>query len=145
GSAIGGVLAAINYKLLFWVDGGTNITAALLLWYFLRPSKSVVKPKAKTVADPSHSPYRDKIYLWFIGLTILFAACFFQLFTNLGAYYKLHLHFNERFIGLLGAVNGIMISVIEMVLIFKLEGRRSSLFYISRGILLVGISYLMLN
>jgi predicted MFS family arabinose efflux permease len=145
GSAIGGMLAAINYELLFWVDGCTNITAALLLWYFLRPSKQVTPLKKKTVADPLHSAYRDKFYLCFIVLTIFFAACFFQLFTTLSAYYKIELHFNERFIGILGALNGIMISVIEMVLIFKLEGKRSSMFYIIRGVALVGIGYFMLN
>jgi predicted MFS family arabinose efflux permease len=145
GSAIGGVLAAINYKLLFWVDGATNIIAALLLWYFLHPSKQVQPAKKATVADPSHSPYRDKIYLWFILLTILFASCFFQLFTNLNAYYKIELHFREQFIGLIGALNGVMIAIIEMVLIFKLEGRRSSIFYISRGTILVGVAYIMLN
>ncbi|WP_207513451.1 MFS transporter [Longitalea luteola] len=145
GSALGGVLAAINYELLFWVDGITNITAALLLWYFLHPSKQVQPPKKETAAGPFHSPYRDTIYLWFILLTILFAGCFFQLFTNLNAYYKIELHFNEAFIGLIGALNGVMIAIIEMVLIFKLEGRRSSLFYIARGSILVGIAYLMLN
>jgi predicted MFS family arabinose efflux permease len=145
GSAIGGLLAAINYELLFWVDGATNITAALLLAYFLHPSKQVKPAKKETVADPLHSPYRDKIYLWFILLTILFASCFFQLFTNLNAYYKIELHFNERFIGLIGALNGVIIAVIEMVLVFKLEGRRPAIFYISRGVFLVGVAYLMLN
>lgn len=145
GSAIGGLLAAINYELLFWVDGATNISAALLLWYFLHPSKQVIPEQKETVADPSHSPYRDKIYLWFILLTILFAGCFFQLFTNLNAYYKIELHFNEAFIGLIGALNGVMIAIIEMVLIFKLEGRRPGLYYIARGSILVGFAYLMLN
>ena len=38
-----------------------------------------------------------------------------------------------------------MIAIIEMVLVFKLEGRRSNLFYITRGTLLVGAAYFMLN
>jgi predicted MFS family arabinose efflux permease len=38
-----------------------------------------------------------------------------------------------------------MIAIIEMVLIFKLEGRRSSIFYISRGTILIGVAYFMLN
>src|SRR6201996_7243485 len=37
GGAIGGILASINYHLLFWVDGGTNLAAALLLRLFLHP------------------------------------------------------------------------------------------------------------
>ena len=145
GSAIGGVLAAKSYTLLFWVDGATNIAAAILLVYLLHPKKQEKKERKEVVADPLHSPYRDKIYLWFIVLTILFASCFFQLFTNLNAYYKIECHFNERFIGLIGALNGIMIAIIEMVLVFKLEGRRSNLFYITRGTLLVGAAYFMLN
>ncbi len=38
-----------------------------------------------------------------------------------------------------------MIAIIEMVLVFKLENRQSSLYYITRGTLLVGIAYFMLN
>src|SRR5579862_3973139 len=37
GGAMGGILASINYHLLFWVDGGTNLAAALLLRIFLHP------------------------------------------------------------------------------------------------------------
>src|SRR6187455_880996 len=37
GSGLGGLLAHINYELLFWVDGLTNITAALVMWLFLKP------------------------------------------------------------------------------------------------------------
>ncbi|MFT3824706.1 MAG: MFS transporter [Chitinophagaceae bacterium] len=147
GNAIGGLLASIDYHLLFWVDGGSNLLAALLLWYVLRPSKNPAKQvaKKKVTADPTHSAYRDKVYLWFIAIIVVFACCFFQLFSNLTAYYRNELNFSERFIGLLGAVNGLMIVVIEMVLIFKLEKKKSPGYYILRGILLCGIAYLLLN
>ena len=35
GSAVGGFLASINYHLLFWVDGSTNIKASFLLLLLL--------------------------------------------------------------------------------------------------------------
>jgi predicted MFS family arabinose efflux permease len=146
GNTLGGLLAAINYELLFWVDGCTNIAAALLLWYFLRPSRSDVKPaKKETVADPSHSAYRDTTYLWFILLVTLFAASFFQVLFYVNPYYKIVHHFPEQVIGLIGATNGVLIAVFEMVLVYSLEGRRSSLYYIIRGVILVGIAYIMLN
>lgn len=148
GSTTGGILASIDYNLLFWVDGLTNIFAAFLLWISLRGAaraKNIEKKKEEVVIDKSHSPYRDKIYLWFLLLTIIFAACFFQFLTNTNVYYKLELHFDESFIGVLGAVNGVMIVVIEMVLVFKLEGKRSNMYYIIRGVALVGVSYIMLN
>jgi predicted MFS family arabinose efflux permease len=55
------------------------------------------------------------------------------------------LHFSKPLIGLLLAINGIIIAVVEMVLIYKLEGRRKNLDYIFVGILMVGIAFLMLN
>lgn len=88
GSSIGGYLASINYALLFWVDGCTNIAAAMLMLALLKP---VHLPKQeKTTADtkpvlPAHS---DKGFLYFIIVTLFFAACFFQLFTNLPVYFK---------------------------------------------------------
>ena len=43
------------------------------------------------------------------------------------------------------AINGVIIALVEMVLIFKLEGKRNILQYITLGVFMVGISFLMLN
>ena len=43
------------------------------------------------------------------------------------------------------AINGLIIAFFEMVIVFKLEGRRPAVHYMALGILLVGISYLILN
>src|SRR5215203_4971832 len=37
GSGLGGILANIDFSLLFYVDGITNITAGILIWIFLKP------------------------------------------------------------------------------------------------------------
>lgn len=146
GSAIGGFIAAYNYELLFWVDGITNLCAAVLMWRLLPPSKTnsekVVQHEAP---DPAHSAYKDRLFLWFLMLVTLFAICFFQVFNNLTAYFKIELHFSEQYIGALNALNGLIITVVEMVLIFQLEGKRGKLYYIAWGVLLVGFAYLMLN
>lgn len=144
GSLLGGFLAKINYELLFWVDGITNISAAILMWFFLKPVN--YKPTHQADSDTnSLSAYRDKLYLVFILLTIFFASCFFQLFTNLTVFFKKELNFSEPFIGFLLAINGILIAFIEMVLIYKLEGKRKNLFYITIGVVMTGLSFLMLN
>ena len=146
GGAMGGILARINYKLLFWVDGITNLAAAYLMWHFLREAAAVrTKANAHLKAEHQVSPCRDGTYLLFIALTCIFATCFFQLFTTLSAYYKNELNFSEPFIGFLMALNGLIIVIIEMVLIFRLEGRRPNTFYISWGIFLIGLFYLSLN
>ncbi len=143
GNAIGGFIASFNYELLFWFDGITNILAAVCMWYFLSPAKRRNIEKKTEEKQPVFSAYRDKVYVWFVLLVTLFATCFFQLFTNLPAYYRNELRFSEQFIGLIGAINGLMIAFIEMIIIFKIEGKRSSTYYITRGIILCGLAYLI--
>jgi predicted MFS family arabinose efflux permease len=145
GSGLGGLLASYNYELLFWVDGITNISAALMMWIFLKPVNHVPVKKATTDQMPVRSAYKDKTYLFFILITMVFASCFFQLFTNMPVYFKKELHFSEPYIGLLMAANGIIIALVEMVLIYKLEGKRSYSIYIVAGVALTGLSFLMLN
>jgi predicted MFS family arabinose efflux permease len=133
--------------LLFWVDGLTNISAAILLFFVLPKPKQVSKEarQIKTEELVNTSAYKDKQYMWFILLTILFAFSFFQMFTILPVYFRQQLHLSERSIGLLMAINGLLIAFTEMVLVYNLEGKRPPLFYIKYGVLLVGISYAVFN
>ncbi len=145
GSATGGVIAKHSYELLFWVDGITNITAALLMWAFLKPVD--YKPSKETIASqPLVQPaYKDNTYLYFIFITMLFACCFFQLFTNIPVYFKKELHLSEPYIGFIMALNGILIALVEMVMVYKLEGKRKNTAYITVGVALVGVSFFVLN
>lgn len=145
GSGLGGVLASINYELLFWVDGFTNIAAAFLMWILLKPAGYIPTPQTPAEKAETKPAYRDKVFMLFIGATVLFASCFFQLFTNLPVYFERELHLSKPFIGLLMAFNGILIAIVEMVLIYRLEGKRPIMFYIMRGIVLVALSFLLLN
>jgi predicted MFS family arabinose efflux permease len=145
GSALGGLLAHINYSLLFWVDGGTNIAAGILMWFTLKKNLNR-KLFHKDQPDIKIRPvYQDKTYLYFITINIFFACCFFQLFTNLPVYFKKNLHFSEPYIGILMALNGLLIALVEMVLIYRLEGRRKELVYITIGVFIVGLSFLLLH
>ena len=147
GSALAGILASINYHLLFWVDGLTNISAGLLLFLIL-PMVSVAQQQQKSGEETNEvvqSPYRDKTFLIFIGFMLLFALCFFQLFTTVPLYFKEGLHLNEFSIGVVMALNGILIAVFEMVIVFKLEGTRPYLRLMSYGTVLIALSYFILN
>lgn len=144
GSALGGYLAGISYELLFWVDGCTNISAAVLMLAMLKPVN--YKPEALPASAPAAVPvHRDKTYMYFIAVTVLFSLCFFQLFTNLPVYFRHELHLTEAWIGLIMAANGILIALLEMVIVYKLEGRRNNLVYISAGVVLTGLAFMMLN
>jgi predicted MFS family arabinose efflux permease len=146
GGALGGILASFNYNLLFWVDGISNLLAAALLYITLSPKRNAateVKVKEKGIVKIS--VYKDKSYLTFIVLVFVFALCFFQLFTTIPVFFKDNFKLSVFFIGMIMALNGLIISFFEMITVFSLEGRRPSVFIISGGMLLVSISFLLLN
>ncbi len=148
GGTIGGLLAARNYHLLFWVDGITNISAGVLLFLVLPMPKAVrqqmIKLKKENI-NLSISAYRDVQYRWFIALTILFAFCFFQLFTIQPVYYRTILHLSEERIGMLMALNGLIIATVEMVLVFRLERSSQPYRFIKYGVWLIGLSFGIFN
>lgn len=146
GGALGGFLASFNYHLLFWVDGFTNIFSALLLVKLMPRTHAIKTVAAKTKAIlEAASPYKDGAYLLFLVFTIVFAACFFQLFTMQPVFYKTQWHFSEAFIGVLMSMNGLFIIAFEMVLIHKLEGRRHPLIYVTLGVMLMGAGFALSN
>jgi MFS family permease len=150
GGALGGLLASINYHLLFWVDGITNISAAfLLLWLLPKVTRAQQRKELKTIdtkpKEKIKPAYADKTFMYFVGLQILFAICFFQLFTTLPLYFKEVLSINETGIGLLMALGGILIVFFEMIIVFKLEGTKPYLQLISIGTAIMGLSFFFLN
>ena len=148
GGTIGGFLAAKNYNLLFWVDGITNISAGILLLVVLPVQKEIRAHMTQLKKDNIHragSAYSDTKYRWFIILTILFAFCFFQMFTILPVYYRTQLHITEQSIGLLMAINGLIIAFVEMVLVYRLERARKPYRFIIYGVWLVGLSFGVFN
>lgn len=145
GGALGGFFASIDYHLLFYVDGFSNILAAIILIKLL-PAIKKVKNKNEEHHDHSvKSAYQDKPYLIFIILCTLFASCFFQLFTLQPVFYKTEWKLSEQFIGGLMALNGILIVGFEMLLINKIDGKRPPLYYIAIGTVITGSAFAILN
>jgi len=145
GATLGGILAGISYKILFWVDGVTNLLAALLLWQVLFRNRAPEYKEEKATATVfSGSPWKDMVYMRFIFIVTLFASCFMLMFRILPVYYKEELHISEAIIGAVMGLNGVIIAFIEMIMVSKLEGKRSHLAYIRVGLYLGAISFLAL-
>ena len=143
GGALGGFLASRNYHWLFWVDGATNVCAAFLLLKLLPPVKHHHQQKHNDVQGLS--PYKDKNFLFFLAMLVLFATCFMQLFGMQPVFLKTVWHISEQQIGMLMALNGLMIVFIEMVMIHSLEGRKNPLFFIRIGIALIALGFICMN
>ncbi len=145
GAALGGILASFDYHLLFWVDGVTSIFAGVLLWIILPTVTLGQQNRGERVEHTTLSPYRDKVFLKFMFFQVLFAVAFFQIFTTVPLYMKSTLHLDEFWIGAVMAANGLIIAVLEMVLVFKLEGKTSYLKLMAYGTVLMGAAYALLN
>jgi len=122
GPAAGGFLAGISYLWLFLVDGGSCLLAALFLLSTLRGEKLLPAPPAGE-AGPRRSPWKDPVFLGLLPLMTLLGMVLFQLFST----YPLTLHarygFSEARIGLLLAINTLVICLFEMVLVHSLRDR----------------------
>jgi predicted MFS family arabinose efflux permease len=145
GPALGGLLASVSYELLFWVDGLTCITASGLLYLIFKNRAHGVQEEKKTIPKGlNNSAYKDRVFLQGMIFLLLIGICFFQLSSILPVYYKEQVQLSEAMIGAVLAFNGLLIVLFEMVLVYKLEQRRTSTLYMFLGSLMIGISFLVL-
>ena len=145
GIAIGGLIASINYKLLFIVDGVVSILVGIAILMLL----PAVKGFRKTVIEKTkgvfiRKPWQDKLFIKFILLTTVFATCFFLMFRVVPVFFKQEWHIDEAIIGLILGVNGAIIALLEMIIVSKIENKRSPQFYIVAGVLVVSLSFAFL-
>jgi MFS family permease len=138
GPAIGGLLTLIDYNWLFWVDGCFSMMGGLfLLSYFRgRPevlSQATKSPQISPPADASGltgpgetsfakgtaglSPRSDPFFLSFLGLYLLALLVFYQFTVTYPKFMTEHYGLNEPQIGMLYAINTLLIVTLEMLVI----------------------------
>ncbi|HUQ97593.1 MAG TPA: MFS transporter, partial [Chitinophagaceae bacterium] len=145
GPAVGGLLASYTYKLLFWTDGLTCISAAVLLHHFLARYQTTNHPETKPATPTFSKAHADSFYLICLLLLFLIGVSFFQLFSIIPVYYKTVVRLSEGGIGCVLALNGLLIALVEMVLVYRIQNRRSDFHYIVFGAFLTGLSFLLLT
>ena len=134
GPAIGGlIITTLSYGGLFWIDGITCIIASFVLLNVLHPKKS--KTLDEEVAENPKSAYSDRAYIIFLIAMIIFGAVFLQFLSTIPYFYKEGVGLSEFEIGLLMALNGILIFIFEMPLIKWLETTK----YTKIGLMIFGL------
>jgi predicted MFS family arabinose efflux permease len=147
GPAVGGMVAiAYGYEWLFWVDGLTCIAAALFFRAALPKRFLETDEEEETETGIFQGKaHHDKRYLFFLLLALLNAIAFMQLFSTLPVYFKQEVLLDEGQIGRLMAMNGLVIALIEMPLIYVLERRFSATQIITLGTFMIGLTYLLFS
>ncbi len=118
GPVIGGLLARRDYRYLFWVDAGTCLAAALVLWR-LFPARASRPPEASRAPK---GPWRaDTVLLGLMASTLGLSLVIAQVFSELGIYLKKAEGLSEPTIGALLAVNTVLIVLVQMPIIHAME------------------------
>jgi predicted MFS family arabinose efflux permease len=121
GVSLGGIIASYNYKLLFIVDGGVSIVAGICIFSLL-PSAQVSGRRQKDAVQMSVAkPWQDRFFVKFLILTTIFNTSFFTMFRIAPLFFKEKWHFDEFVIGIILALNGIVIAAFEMIMISSIE------------------------
>jgi len=144
GTAVGGILASIDYHLLFYVEGSTYILVGILIMILLPKISKTIKKKEKNKEIKSKSPWKDTLYLKFLFLILIYISSFLVVFKLVPVYWKDIQHIDESLIGSILGLNGIIIAIFEMVLVQHLQTRNKDIKYIYVGIFIAAISFALI-
>jgi len=121
GPAIGGILATIAFRYLFFVDGATSIAAGLVLASATLPNgkkgpRPAGAPSTTTRLRLSTAAHADPRFLFFLLGVLPVCVIFFQHISSMPLYIVNELGFTPRTFGLLFSLNCLLIVVFEIPL-----------------------------
>lgn len=147
GPALGGFLAAnVGFSWLFIIDGITCMLGGFFLLIFLSENEVVAEQEevpTTVEVKKAASVYKDHIYMVFLLLNLLSAIAFMQLIHVTPVYFRQELLLTEGQIGALMALNGFIIAILEMPIVYTIEKKLPTLIVVCIGTLLIGLSYLI--
>lgn len=151
GPALGGLLATVNYDLLFVADACTCWAAAAVLFLARRRATRRARAHGAVAASgpqtpdtaPAGSPWRDGPFVLFLGLATLLAIVFFQINGTFPLYLHHEYGLSEAGIGGLLGLNALIVVACEMLILHRIE-RLPPLSVIAPGAFLLCLGFALL-
>ena len=147
GPAIGGVLAAKSYMLLFITDAVISLITAALFFRFIPETKPEASPDApeESMAG-SFAGYfrvmRDGMFMLFLGASLLMALVYMNMNTTLGVYLRDVHSIPEAGYGWLLSLNAAMVVLFQFPITRRIEDR-PPLMMMALGMVLYVIGFSM--
>jgi MFS family permease len=139
GVAVGGILADLNWRLLFWGDGATTLAFGVLAFALVEESKAVPVPGAPP-EEKGESPWRDGVFVKLVTSSFIFSVAFFMDLIVLPLTVTGSAGYPARVYGFLIATNGFLIAVLELTLVDWLKRfRRLRVAALGIGLTAVGM------
>jgi len=134
GPLIGGIIAAsFGYKWLFVINASSVFIAGICVFFLFRNKPRKVEIEKTETKTAIQLPWKDKSYVAFLIPFTFLITVFLQLIYSVPLYFKNDLLFDERMIGLVMGLNGGIIFLTEMPIIFLLEKIRTPKFWVFVG------------
>lgn len=128
GPILGGILATHSYLLLFILDAITSSITALVVLFAIRETQSKASAEANrgTSLAQTFRGYtvvlRDKIFLAFMGITMVVELVYLQMYSTLPVYLRDSHGIPPRGYGLLMSINATMVVTMQLGLTRRLRG-----------------------
>jgi predicted MFS family arabinose efflux permease len=146
GPAIGGIAATtIGFKWIFLIDAATSILAGIFILMYLPKIQKQKDKSEKEKPKMATSVFYDRSYLIFLMLVSIYGTLFFQLFASVPVYMSKDFGYSEDTIGYLLGLNGLMVVLLEMPIIYRIENKSSPSYWIAFGCMMMVIAYTLLS
>lgn len=125
GPVVGGILSAINFNLLFYVDGITSIAAGVFLilvkWQINPSSSESSEEDSELLKTAKKAVWKDSYFMYFLMASIPVSLVFFQHFSTMPLFIVENLGFTRQTFGLLVSINTVIIIFVEVPLNAKMS------------------------
>ncbi len=131
-AAIGGFVADLDFQILFIADALTMAIYGVIVALAVPETRPPIVPRAKN-SGPSTSPWRDRDFMIFVGINLLFVMLPMQLGSVLPAHMAWQ-GFSSSTFGLVMSVNGLMIILVQPVMINWIARRDAQLVMVAAAV-----------
>ena len=148
GPVLGGVLAAISYKWLFYGNGLTAAVAGSIFYFYFKNltvnRRKTPKEKTEIQIKEGRSPWKDPPFLLFTLLCCFYSICFFQFLSTLPIFYKEIHKLSKANIGIILGFNGLVVFLLEMLIVQIAERKMRPVNIITLGTVILALSFVLL-
>ena len=114
GVMVGGLLADVSWRLLFWGDGATTLLFGLLVYLQVPETRAEAPPAA---AAPAGHPMRDRVFVLLTLATFVYCLAFYADFIVLPLTVTGSAGYPAYVFGLVVSVNGFLIAAFELTVV----------------------------
>ncbi len=126
GPALGGLLAARSYLMLFLTDAVISLFTVILIFFLLPETKPAAQPGAqpesmgRTFAGYGQV-FRNKIFMLYLGAMLLGVMAYMNMNTTLGVYLRDIHAVPESGYGMLLSLNAVMVVILQFPITRRIE------------------------